>query len=186
MALKNRQHPNSTFDRLVRAATLYHREAKKCLRGKAYLAAVVVQVAALEAGLQAMCLMYGKDVKKTSVYQKKKFHRQRDRWLELTLDQLIRIARELQWFPAKRITWAGKRADLAGFAHEARKLRNFVHPSRMAMERENTTKFSKGTYDVVFEIFDVASSWLLHRVERSISRSMEREEKRKQRLSRAR
>jgi hypothetical protein len=72
MALKNRQHPNSTFDRLVRAATLYHREAKKCLRGKAYLAAVVVQVAALEAGLQAMCSMYGKDVKKTSVYQKKK------------------------------------------------------------------------------------------------------------------
>jgi hypothetical protein len=179
MALKKRQQPNSTSDRLVRAATLYHREAKKCLRGKAYLAAVVMQVAVLEAGLQAMCSMYGKDVKKTSVYQKKKFRRQRDRCLELTLDQLIRIARELQWFPAKRITWAGKRADLTGFTHEIRKLRNFVHPSRIAMERENTTKFSKGTYDVVFEIFDVASSWLVHRVERSIRRSMEREEKRK-------
>jgi hypothetical protein len=170
--------PLATSDRLGRVGTLYHREAKKCLRGKAYLAAVVMQVAVLEAALQAMCAIYAKDVQRTAVYRAKKFRRKRDKALEFNLYQLINIARELHWFPPKRIEWGGKQADLAGFAHEIRKLRNLVHPAAWAMERD-PTKFTKGTFNVTFEVFDVANSWLLHRIEQGLLKRMKREERRK-------
>jgi hypothetical protein len=156
--VSNNRRFSSTPDRLIRTATRYHRETQKCLRGKAYLAAVVMQVAILEASLQAMCAIYADAVKGTVVYQKKRFRKKRNRALEFNLSELISIARELRWFPLKQFRWAGKRADVAGFTHEVRKLRNFVHPSRMAMERGDPTNFSKGVYDVVHEVFDVSSS----------------------------
>jgi hypothetical protein len=42
-------------DRLTKLASFYHREARKCLKGRAYLAACVMHGAALEASLHAMC-----------------------------------------------------------------------------------------------------------------------------------
>lgn len=110
-----KQRFNGVADRLIRAATVYHREAQKCLRGKAYLAAVVMQVSVLEASLQAMCMLYANEVELTAVYRTKKFRRKRSRALELSLNQLINIARELRWLPPKQFIWAGKRADVAGF-----------------------------------------------------------------------
>ena len=58
-------------DRLINVANFYHREARKCVRGQAYLAACVMQGAALEGRLQAMCFLYSEAVKKTTVYQRK-------------------------------------------------------------------------------------------------------------------
>ncbi|PYU48754.1 MAG: hypothetical protein DMG53_06365 [Acidobacteria bacterium] len=54
-------------------------------RGKAYLAATVMQVAALEAGLQGMCFIYPEEVKKSSVYAKKRFRGKRNKALEFSL-----------------------------------------------------------------------------------------------------
>ena len=155
-------------DRLNELMILYDREARKCMRGKAYLAATVMQVAAFEAGLQAMCFLYPEDVKKTGVYASKRFRGKRNRALEFSLHQLINIAEELGWFPPKRITWAGKRATIGGFSHEIRKVRNCVHPGVWARERSEPLRFTKGVYGVVYEVFDVANSWLLHRIGRSL------------------
>jgi hypothetical protein len=69
----------------------------------------------------------------------------------------------------------GKRTTLAGFAHELRKLRNYVHPGVWAPKQPHTMKFTKGVYDVAYEIFDVANSWLIHRVEESLQKRMKRE-----------
>jgi hypothetical protein len=74
-----------------------------------------MEVSALEAVLQAMCAIYSREVKKTTVYQHKKFRQKRDRALEFTLSQLINIARELAWFPSELATWAGSRTDLGSF-----------------------------------------------------------------------
>jgi hypothetical protein len=156
-------------DRLSRLAVFYHSEARRCLRGRAYLAACVTQGAALEASLQGMCFLYPEHVKKTTVYQKKKFRTKRNKALEFKYYELINIADELSWFPPKRITW-GKRTTLAGFAHELRKLRNYVHPGVWAPEQPTSTNFTKHVYDVAYEIFDVANSWLLHRVHESLRR----------------
>lgn len=161
-------------ERLGKLATFYHREAHKCLRGRAYLAACVMQGASLEAILHCMCFLYPADVKKTTVYQRKRFRTKRNKALEFKYYELINIADELLWFPAKRFTW-GKRTTLAGFAHELRKLRNYVHPGVWAPERPETMKFTKAVYGVAFEIFDVANSWLVHRVHESIRKDMKRE-----------
>jgi len=136
-----------------------------------------MQVSALEAALQAMCFIYPNDVKKTAVYRNKKFRGTRNKALEFSLKQLIDIAAELSWFPSKQITWAGKRATLAGFSHEIREVRNLVHPGKSARERSPMMKFTKGIYEVVYEVFDVATSWLRHRVEQGLLKAMEREER---------
>lgn len=161
-------------DRLGKLASFYHREAKKCLKGKAYLAACVMQGSALEASLQSMCFLFPEEVKKTTVYKKKKFRTKRNKALEFKFYELINIADELSWFPPKKITW-GKRTTLAGFVHELHKLRNYVHPGVWAPEHPETMKFTKGVYGVVYEIFDVATSWLLHRIHESMRARMKRE-----------
>jgi len=53
-------------DRLSKLAVFYHREAKKCTKGKACLAACVMQGAALEASLHTMCSLYPAQIKKTT------------------------------------------------------------------------------------------------------------------------
>ncbi len=150
-------------NRLGKLAAFYDREAGRCLRGRAYLAACVMQGAALEASLHAMCFLYRKEIKNTTVYQKKKFRTKRNKLLKFSYYELINIADELSWFPPKRITW-GKRTTIAGFAHELRKLRNYVHPGVWAPERPDSMKFTKAVYNVVYEIFRVATSRLLDRV----------------------
>jgi len=166
-------------DRLSELMAAYRREARKCSKAKAYLAATVMEVSALEAGLQAMCFLYPNEIKRTSVYARKRFRGRRKKALEFSLYQLIDIAEELGWFPPKRTTWAGKRATVGGFSHEIRKVRNFVHPGVWARERTNPLKFTKGIYGVVYEVADVANSWLLHRVEKNLLKAMKREEKKK-------
>lgn len=164
-------------DRLSKLATFYHREARKCSRARAYFSASVMQVAALEAALQSMCFVFATDIRKTNIYQRKRFRRKRSKALEFSLHELIAIAEELSWFPAKRISWGGKRATLGGFAHEIRKLRNFVHSGVWAREQDGTTKFTKRVYDVVFEVYDVAISWLIHRVHQNLKKRMDQEER---------
>jgi hypothetical protein len=161
-------------DRLGKFARYYHREAGRCARARAYLGASIMQVAALEASLQAMCFLYPEQLKKSTVYQRKRFRRKRHRALELSLYELIDIAEALSWFPPKRVSWGGKRASVAGFAHEIRKLRNFLHPGVWAREHPDM-RFSKAAYDVVHEVFDVATSWLLYRVHESLRKRMKRE-----------
>src|SRR5437667_6316789 len=127
-------------DRLAELATLYHREARKCSRGRAYLGASVMQVAAFEASLQAMCFLYPEEVKRTAVYRRKTFRGKRNKALEFSLYELIGIAEELLWFPSRHALWGGKRKTLAGFSHEIRKLRNFVHPGVWARKHSNITR----------------------------------------------
>src|SRR6266704_5159639 len=96
-------------DRLGELAKFYDREARRCVKGRAYLAACVMQGAALEALLQAMCFLYPDDVRGTLVYQQKSFRSKRNKALEFTYYQLINIAAELSWFPPKVVNTFAKR-----------------------------------------------------------------------------
>jgi len=99
----------TTFERLNELMLSYRREARRCVRAKAYLAASVMRVSAFEAGLQTMCFLYPEDVKRTSIYTKKKFRGARNRALEFSLHQLINIADELRWFRERYVKdrWPG-------------------------------------------------------------------------------
>lgn len=98
-------------DRLSQLATFYNNEARRCVKSRSYLAASIMQASALEAALQAMCFLYAKDVKRTATFRRKRFRRARYRALEFSLYELINIADELVWFPAKE--------DHLGKAHDA-------------------------------------------------------------------
>jgi hypothetical protein len=89
--------------------------------------------------------------------------------------ELVNIAGELGWFPLKKVVVWGKRTDLAGFVHELRGLRNYVHPGVWSREQQ-PLKFTKGVFNVVFEVFEVANDWLLHHVHKSVLKKMERSE----------
>ncbi|HUI77516.1 MAG TPA: hypothetical protein VLY24_06355 [Bryobacteraceae bacterium] len=168
-----------TFDRLMKLANMYHREVRRCLKGKAYLGATIMEVSALEAALQAMCLLYWQDVKKTNVCKGKRFRRKRNLALDFSLNQLIEIAAELSWFPPKRVTWAGKRTTIAGFTHEARKVRNLVHPGEYGRKEWERFTVTKGVHGVVDEICDVATSHLRYRVEQQLLQRMNRDAKKR-------
>lgn len=159
----------SISDRLIEIAGLDNREAARCRRARSYLPACIMQVSVLETALMAMCFLYPAQLRRTMVYKNKRFRRKRSKALDFTLFELIRIADELGWFPPKLISW-GKRTTLAGFAHEIRKLRNFVHPGVWAAERTGTTRFNRSTFEVVYEIYEVANSWIVHQVESDLAR----------------
>jgi hypothetical protein len=162
-------------DRLTRLAIFYNKEAGKCSSAKAYLAACIMQTSALEAMLDGMCFLFQEEAKRTPTYQKKKFRRKRSKALDFTLNELIKIADEAGWFPPKRITW-GKRATLAGFVHELRNLRNYVHPGKCAPEKPDTLKFNKRVFGVAMEIFEVAHAWLLHHIHIDLRKRLEKED----------
>jgi hypothetical protein len=170
-------------DRLMELRTRYIREAHKAAKGRAYLAATVMQVAALEASLQAMCLIYWDQVKKTETYDKRKsrkrgFQTKNNRAVEFSQYELIKIADELGWFPPKRASWLGMRKTLAKFSQDIRDIRNRVHPGVWARRMSsNPTKFNKAVFTNVTEVCEVASSWLLHRIEKDLVKGMEREER---------
>lgn len=83
---------------------------------RAFLAACVMQAAALEGLLEAMCLLYPDQVNETVVYQrrsKRGFRRKRNRALDFSYAELINSAAELSWYPPKRVSgWAGGRPSL--------------------------------------------------------------------------
>jgi hypothetical protein len=164
----------SISDRLSELARFYDREANKCVTARAYLAASIMQAAALEASLQAMCFLYPGHVKRTKTHLRKRFRGKRNRALEFSLNELINIAAELAWFPPKAVTFGHRRTNLTKLVHQVREIRNLVHPGKWAREHPGTTAINKRLYIGVGEVFDVATSWLLQRVEQSLLKAMKR------------
>ena len=79
--------------------------------------------------------------------------------------------------PLQKFYLGRKAATIGGFAHEIRRVRNYVHPGEWARGRPKPLKFTKRVYGVVDELVDVANSWLLHRLEKSLLGAMSREKK---------
>ncbi len=166
-----------TSDRLIEVTTFYVAEARRCTKSRAYLAASIMEAAALEAALQAMCCIYPGDVKRTAVYRHKHFRGSRNKALEFSLNELINIAAEIGWFPSTTIKYGTRKTNLAELAHQSRLIRNLVHPGVWARERSGTTKPDRHMYAAVYDVFEIANSWLLHRVEKSLRRAMERDKR---------
>ena len=164
-------------DRLTKLALFYDREATRCAKGRAYFAASVLQAAALEAMLHGMCSLYQNEVKKTSVYKNWKFKTKRNKFLEFKFAHLIKIAKELSWFPPKQATWAGRRGDLSYFAHGMREIRNHLHADKWARQISVPIIYKKANWEMVKEIFEVTHSWLLHHINKNLLQSLEREKR---------
>ena len=119
------------------------------LQRKAYFAATIMQVAAFEAALQAMCFVYPEQVKKTTIYQKKRFRSKRNKALEFSLNELINIASERSWFPAKRFKYGGRVTGFDGsLALRSRLTKNYIHPGKWARLHPKTMHFNKHTFNL--------------------------------------
>lgn len=170
-------------ERLGKLARFYDREAQRCTKGRAYFAAAVFESAALEAMLHAMCCLYPEAVRRTQVYQRRNFKpKKRFRSLEFSLYELIKIAKELSWFPPKRILWAGKRGDLALFVQGMREIRNHLHPAKWARQRSVPITYKKANFAFVEEIFEISHTWLLHHVHMSLAKDIKRKERKNSKI----
>ena len=170
-AHKNEPNFSSTSDRLAKISLFYQREADRCANSRAYFAACVLTGAALEALLLSMCYVEDRSVRRTPTHQKKKFKSKRNRFFEFNLYQLISIAGELKWIPAKEIRLNGRKTTLEELLHTARDTRNMVHPAVWA-KGGGPRRTPKSTYESIFEIFDVTREWPLHHVHTSLRRSI--------------
>ncbi len=98
-------------DRLNELMLSYRREAHRCLRAKAFLAATIIQASAFEAGLQAMCFLYPEDVKRTTVYARKHFRGKRYRALEFSFPPNVVPCGQYARLPnrlTKQVIFAGR------------------------------------------------------------------------------
>jgi len=166
--------PVDTSDRLAKMSLFYHREAERCADNRAYFAACIFTGAALEALLLSMCYVEDRAVRRTPTYKQKRFRSRRNKFFEFNLYQLISIAGELKWIPAKEIGLNGRKTTLQELLHAARDTRNTIHPAVWAKEG-GPLRMRKSTYEFIFEVFDVTREWLLHHVHASLRRRMHEE-----------
>jgi hypothetical protein len=83
----------------MRLCSLYRREADRAIAAKAYLAGCVMIGAALESDLLAMCYCYPDEISEELI-PKRKNGEPKD-FLDWTFFQLLRVARECGWLPAR-------------------------------------------------------------------------------------
>src|SRR5262249_28680119 len=142
---------------------LYHREAKRCERTKAYLSGCVMAGAALEALLLAMVAMYGAELPGNLVPRPKGKPKKLLAW---TLADMVRAARGAGWLPAGMeldSRWNGRRARIGDYAEALRQIRNLVHAARFLQDhsqRRVTRKYLRQS----LEILDASRSHLRAKV----------------------
>jgi len=115
---------------LLKITNRYREEAKKCFENRCYLTSFIAWGAALEGVLLAMCFCYSERVRKTKVYgkYKNKTKKKKNLFLELSLNDLLKIADELKWIPfQEKIEDVGIVKD---WVYWVKQTRNLVHPAK--------------------------------------------------------
>ena len=118
-----------------------------------------------------MCYVEDRAVRRTPTYKQKRFRSRRNRFFEFNLYQLISIAGELKWIPAKEIPLNGRKITLQELLHAARDTRNTIHPAVWAKEG-GPSGTRKSTCEFIFEVFEVTREWLFHHMHTSLRRTM--------------
>jgi len=115
---------------LLKITNRYREEAKKCFKNRCYLTSFIAWGAALEGVLLAMCFCYPERVRKTNVYRKykNKTKKKKNLFLKLSLNDLLKIADELNWIPfQKEVEGGGMVKD---WVYWVKQTRNLVHPAK--------------------------------------------------------
>src|SRR6266853_67237 len=119
------------FNELLRLSRMYRREALKCKGAKAYLAGCITIASALESVLMAMFHLFGDKVQENCRIPTR--NGRPKKLLKWTLNELLRVANEMQWLPrglGDGEEWKARRARIGDYAEFVRQVRNLVHATR--------------------------------------------------------
>jgi hypothetical protein len=165
------------YNEVLRLARLYQREAERCQESKAYLAGCVMIGAAFEASLLVFANCYPEEALGSTAAPRRK--RNIKPLIDWSLAELLAVAKECNWLPSALFLndeWDEAKAKIGDYGEVIREIRNLVHPGRYALDwhrKRITKKYLEG----VFEILDVANEYLLSKINDSLWKAIEEEEK---------
>jgi hypothetical protein len=158
---------------VVRLSRVYYREAQKCKNSKAYLAGCVMMGAALEASLLAFVNCYTDEALRSPVAPTKKGKTKP--LVKWSLAELLAVVKERGWLPfglSLNEQWAARKAHIGDYAEALRQTRNLVHPIRYALDLPRK-RVTKRYLERSFEIFEVATDYLLNKIGESLRAALE-------------
>lgn len=147
--------------KLVELIGTYDRESERCAKVRAYYAACALQGAALEGLLLAMCDAFIDDVRTVlpTLPPEKRPKGPLTKW---SLNDLIVIAKALDWLPSRKSKWA--KPKLGDWTELVKELRNLVHPGRH-INSYPKHRMRKGHYSDAYAILRSVTSHLWDRIE---------------------
>jgi len=163
---------------ILRIATQYKREAKKCFGARVYLSGCVLIGAAMEAILLSTANCFPEIIVSTKHAPKKNGKIKRlDKW---TLMDLLAVAKELNWLPSglsPEDEWNSANAKIGDYVDVVRQIRNLIHPVRY-LNNLGRKRFTKKYLEACFEIVDTAIDYLSSLIKDSLSIMLREKERR--------
>jgi hypothetical protein len=161
---------------LHRLLGFYNREADRCGKALAFLAACVMAGAELETALLLTVNVYPDEAVATGKLPRKK--KSIKPLLEWNLGELLRVAKAAGWLPSALIygedEWSSRKAKVGDYAEVLREFRNLTHPARY-MEDHYRKRVTKKHLGLVFDTINAARDWLYARIEKSLLERMKAE-----------
>jgi hypothetical protein len=163
------------YDEVLRLSRAYYREARKCMDSKAYLAGCIMMGAALEASLLAFANCYSSEALRSSNAPTKRGNIKP--LAEWRLQELLAVAKDQGWLQSSLSLdeeWNGKKAQIGDWAEVLRQIRNLIHPVRHMLDFSRK-RITKKYLETAFEIFEVATDYLLNKIYGSLRIAFEAE-----------
>jgi hypothetical protein len=120
------------FDKLLRIAVSYQRQAEKCSRVKAYHASSILLASAVEGLILAMYYCFDSQARRSNTYQS--VRKRKTNILYWDLFELVSLARELNWI-SSTVYIGRSNYSISQAVNEMRKTRNTIHPGNYIRTR---------------------------------------------------
>jgi hypothetical protein len=144
---------------------------------KAYLAGCSMMGAALEASLLAFANCYQREALNSPAAPTKRGKvKPLAKW---SLAELLAVAKKQGWLPSSLTLdeeWNGNRAQIGDWAEVLRQIRNLIHPVRYMLDLPRK-RITKRYLETAFEIFEVATDYLLNKIGESLRAAFEADNK---------
>jgi len=165
------------YNELVRISRIYYREAHRCKDSKAYLAGCIMMGAALEAHLLLFVNCYPDEAFHSTVTPTKGgIIKPLAEW---SLAELLAVAKERSWLPSSLSLseeWDEKKALIGDWSEVLRQIRNLIHPARYMLDMPRK-RITKRYLETSFEIFEVATDYLLSKIGESLRTALEADDR---------
>ncbi|MEA2015724.1 MAG: hypothetical protein U9O59_03280 [Actinomycetota bacterium] len=178
IAMKDFVLPTELEKEILNLATIYKREAEKCLDAKAYLSGCVLTGAAMEAILLSFANCFPEIIASAKCTPKKKGKiKSLNKW---TFENLLAVVKELNFLPSAlslEDEWSSVRAEIGDYVEVVRQIRNLIHPIRYANDFSRK-RITKKYLETCFKIVETAIDYLYSYITDSLKTMLIEKERR--------